>query len=184
MPLTFLTADDAHDEPVTEPEPYRIRPAGERWRRPYSLGPWRVAGAALLLVLAAYLLFAAVIVDAAGNGSAAGVMVGAGVVVIAFTLRLLRVGVWVSAEGLRVVALSRTKTLAWDQVRAVRTAQQPVRWLGLPRVVQGQALLLRRADGTESPMLTDHNPDFLGRPEAFDVTADDIEAWATAPHRS
>jgi hypothetical protein len=63
----------------------------------------------------------------------------------------------------------------------VRTVQQPVRWLGLPRTVQGQALLLERrgrtADGAPLLMST-HNLDFLGRTEAFDRAADSVEAWA------
>lgn len=182
MPLPFLTADGALDERGTAAGTGQDGPAprlDERWRRPYSPGPWRVAGAALLLVLASYLLFATVIVEAAGTGSGAVAMLTAGVLVVASTVRLLRVGVWVSRQGLRVVTPLRTTTLRWEQVGAVRTAQQPVRLLMLPRTVQGQALLMRRADGTALPsLLTDHSPDFLGRPESFDVTADLIESLA------
>jgi hypothetical protein len=55
-----------------------------------------------------------------------------------------------------------------------------VRWLGLPRTVQGQALVVVRArDGQPlRTLLTDHNADFLARPEAFDRAADVIEGWA------
>jgi hypothetical protein len=56
-----------------------------------------------------------------------------------------------------------------------------VRWLGLPRAVQGQALSLVRADraaGDMAPLLTTHNADFLGRATAFDRAADSVEAWA------
>ncbi len=182
MPLSFLTADGADDGPLAPARP--ARRVDGRWQRPYQLGPWRVAIAALLLVLTAYLLFAGVIVAAAGSSSDAFVMVVAGVLVVALTLRLLRVGVWVSEDGLRMVCLLRTRTLRWDQVGTVRTAQQPVRLLSLPRTVQGQALVVRRTDGTELPtLLTDHNADFLGRPESFDVAADVIESWATGPHQ-
>ncbi len=184
MPLPFLTAAGGHDENLTYDDG-PLRPVGERWQRPYPLGPWRVAIASLLLVLTAYVLFAAVIVEAAGSSSNAVVMLGSGVLVTAFTLRLLRVGVWVSGDGLRLVSLLRTTTLPWGEVGVVRTAQQPVRWLGLPRTVQGQALVVRRADGTElRTLLTDHNPDFLGRVETFDVAADAIEGWATDLRRA
>ena len=61
----------------------------------------------------------------------------------------------------------------------MRTVQQPVRWLGLPRTVQGQALLLVRHGRARAaaPLLTDHNADFLSRAEAFDRAADTVEAW-------
>jgi hypothetical protein len=177
--LPFLTADGAHDDRPAHSDAHPVRPVGEQWRRPYSLGPWRVAAAALLLVLTAYLLFAALIVEAAGSGSSAGVMVVAGALVLAFTLRLLRVGLWVSHDGVRLVSLLRTRTLGWNDLGPVRTAQQPVRLLGLPRTVQGQALLLWHADGTQLPtLMTDHSLDFKGRAESFDVAADAIENWA------
>lgn len=80
------------------------------------------------------------------------------------------------------MAFVSTRTTPWDQVTAVRTVQQPVRWLGLPRTVQGQALVMNRrgrsSDGP-TPLLTSHNADFLGRdPLAFDRAADTVEAWA------
>ncbi|MGW1123338.1 hypothetical protein ACWD5B_40680, partial [Streptomyces tanashiensis] len=69
--------------------------------------------------------------------------------------------------------------------RYVRTAQQRVRWLGLPRTVQGQALVLHRGGGVLLLLNTDHNADFLSRVEAFDRAADTVEAWnaeyGTAP---
>ncbi|WP_093716505.1 hypothetical protein [Actinacidiphila alni] len=153
--------------------------AQDRWMRPYRPGPWRVATAALALVLASYLMFAALIMAAAGSGQGAVTCVLAGIVVIALTLRLLRVGVWVSGKGLRQVEFFSTSTVSWSQVVAVRTAQQPVRVLGLPRSVQGQALVITRRGGKQlKPLLTDHNADFLGRVEAFDLAADAIEGWA------
>ncbi|GAA3295209.1 hypothetical protein GCM10020295_21760 [Streptomyces cinereospinus] len=86
-----------------------------------------------------------------------------------------------SAHGLRQVRLLHTRTLPWERVTAVRTVQQPVRWLGLPRTVQGQALILVRAGRTadDAPyLLTTHSADFLARPGAFDRAADAVEAWA------
>lgn len=178
MPLTFLTADRdpvASDE--DRPLPYEDR---SRWRRPYRPGPWRVAEAALLLLLTSYVLISAVIIAMAGQLSGAAVFAGLAALLTATSLRLLRMGVWVSSHGLRQVGLLYTVTLPWAGVAAVRTAQQPVRWLGLPRTVQGQALVVVRARGG-APLraqITTHSADFLGRTEAFERAADVIEGWA------
>ncbi|MCW2870374.1 hypothetical protein [Actinacidiphila oryziradicis] len=177
MPLPFLAADGGHDQQVTDtPLPYS---AQDKWMRPYRPGPWRVATAALMLMLAAYLLFAGMIIGVAKGLSGAEACLGASVLVIVSALRLLRVGFWVSGRGLRQCRLFSTVTVPWDQVGSVRTAQQPVRVLGLPRTVQGQALIVTRANGQQlRPLMTDHNADFLGRREAFDMAADAIEGRA------
>jgi hypothetical protein len=178
VPLPFLTADRAFDAADDAALPFDDR---DRWRRPYRIGPWRVGVAALLLLLASYVLCAAVIIALTGAVSEAGVVLGIALLIIACALRLLREGVWVSAHGVRHVGFLGTRTVPWERVVAVRTVQQPVRWLGLPRTVQGQALLLVRADRRAedvSPLLTTHNADFLARPESFDRAADSVEAWA------
>ena len=178
MPLPFLTADRAFDATDDVALPHDDR---DLWRRPYRPGPWRVGAAALMLLLASFVLFAAVIIAATDSLSAAGVVFGVALVVIVCALRLLRMGAWVSAHGVRHVSFFSTRTVAWQQVASVRTVQQPVRWLGLPRTVQGQALLLvpqGRSGETFPPLLTTHNADFLGRDEAFDRAADAVEAWA------
>ncbi|HEX5565665.1 MAG TPA: hypothetical protein VFY14_01775 [Streptomyces sp.] len=182
MPLHFLTADGELDAaPSATPLPHEER---ERWRRPYRPGPWRVGGAALLLLLASYLLMSTLIIAMAGTLAEASLCVVGAVLVIAYTLRLLRVGVWVSAHGIRQVGLFTTITLAWEDVTTVRTAQQPVKWLGTLRTVQGQALLIEpRGRETPRTLLTDHNADFLARPEAFDRAADVVEGWAAEHHR-
>ncbi|MGW7303472.1 PH domain-containing protein [Streptomyces sp. NPDC054829] len=177
MPLPFLTADRAFEATDDVALPFDDR---DRWRRPYRPGPWRVGVAALLLLLASYVLFATVIIALTGTLGQGGTVFGIALVVIAVALRLLRMGVWVSAQGLRHVGFFVTRTAPWGQVVAVRTVQQPVRWLGLPRTVQGEALILVRADRSSDelpPLLTTHNADFLGRPEAFDRAADTVEAW-------
>ncbi|GAA3800194.1 hypothetical protein [Streptomyces chiangmaiensis] len=184
MPLPFLTADRAYDQAADDlPLPYDDH---DRWRRPYRPGPWRVGGAALLLLLASYVLFAGVIIGLAGTPSSAGTALVIGLVIIVGALRLLRVGAWVSARGVRRVGFFSTRTLRWEQTASVRTVQQPVRWLGLPRTVQGQALILvskgRRPEDLP-PLLTTHGADFLARPQAFDRAADTVEAWAAEYHR-
>ncbi|GAB7060476.1 hypothetical protein [Streptomyces mexicanus] len=179
MPLPFLTADRAFDAVDDVALPFDDR---ERWRRPYRPGPWRVGVAALVLLLASFVLLAGVATALTGDPSAAAVCLGVALVVIACALRLLRMGVWVSARGLRQVGFFVSRTTPWAQVAGARTLQQPVRWLGLPRTVQGQALVLERGDGRDPravrPLLTTHNADFLGRLPAFDRAADAVEAWA------
>ncbi|MEU9595175.1 hypothetical protein ACGF7W_40040 [Streptomyces sp. NPDC048219] len=183
MPLPFLTADRAFDAVEDVALPYDDR---DQWRRPYRPGPWRVGAAALTLLLASFVLFAAVIIAVTDSPSSAGVVFAVALVMIVCALRLLRMGVWVSARGVRQVGFFTTRTVAWQQVATVRTVQQPVRWLGLPRTVQGQALLLVRQGraGDASPaLMTSHNADFLARPEAFDRAADTVEAWAAEYRR-
>ncbi|MBK3629010.1 hypothetical protein ACWC9X_36985 [Streptomyces asoensis] len=182
MPLPFLTADRAFEAADDVALPFEDR---ERWRRPYRPGPWRVGAAALTLLLASFVLFAAVIIGLTGSVSEAATVFGLSLVVIASALRLLRVGVWVSDRGLRHVSFLVTRTLPWERVVAVRTVQQPVRWLGLPRTVQGQALTVVRRDRPEeaTALLTTHGADFLARPTAFDRAADAVEAWAAENRR-
>ncbi|WP_369273789.1 PH domain-containing protein [Streptomyces sp. R11] len=178
MPLPFLTADRAFETADDVALPFDDL---DRWRRPYRPGPCRVGVAALWLLLASYVLFAAVIIALTGTVPEAAVVFGIALAVIAGALRLLRMGVWVSASGLRQVKFFATRTVPWQQVAAVRTVQQPVRWLGLPRTVQGQALMLVRRDRAADDMptlMTTHNADFLGRVAAFDRATDAVEAWA------
>lgn len=180
MPLPFLTtATRAFDEASADDVTLPFDDHG-RWRRPYRIGPWRVGAAALLLLLASYVLAAAVIIMLAGAMSGAGACGGLALAIILAALRLLRMGVWVSSRGLRQVRFLLTRTLGWREVAGVRTVQQPVRWLGMPRTVQGQALVLARGDrsGEMLPLLSTHDGDFLGRGEAFDRAADTVEAWA------
>lgn len=181
MPLPFLTADRGFDTDEDVALPFDDH---DQWRRPYRPGPWRVAAAAMALLLASFMLLATMIIAFAGGLPAAGVCFGLAALVIVTALRMLRVGTWVSRHGLRRVAFFRTTTLPWAQARGVRTVQQPVRWLGLPRTVQGQALVAERQGGEPLALLTDHNADFLARVEAFDRAADTVEAWSAEYGRS
>ncbi|MFF7026216.1 hypothetical protein ACFY97_35085 [Streptomyces klenkii] len=183
MPLPFLTADRDVEElaPATAaavtPAGYDEAPA--RWQRPYRPGPWRVGVTALLLLLASYVLFAAMIIAVAGSLPVAGVCVAVAVLVIVTAVRLVRVGVWVGEGGLRHVRLLSAKTVPWADVTAVRTVRQSVRWLGLPRTVQGRVVVVERAGGGPlATLVTSHGADFLGRPQAFDMACDAVEGWA------
>lgn len=156
MPLAFLTADRAFDEAADDaPLPYDDQ---DQWRRPYRPGPWRVGAAAILLLLASFVLVSAVIIAAAGGMSGAAVTGALGLAVVASALRLLRMGVWVNATGLRHVRFFLTRTTPWNRVRAVRTAQRPVKWLALPRTVQGQALELVVREGATEAGRPAHRP--------------------------
>lgn len=176
MPLPFLTADRAFEAGADDIAlPYDDH---DQWRRPYRPGPYRVGIAALLLLLASFVLLSAMIIAFAAEVTGALIVLGFGAVVIACALRILRMGVWVSRAGLRRVGFLGTVTVPWSQTSNVRTVQQPVRWLGLPRTVQGQALVMERQGGGPLPaLLTDHSADFLSRPEAFDRAADTVEVW-------
>lgn len=179
MPMPFLTADREPGPPDPHahvPLPYLER---DRWRRPYRPGPWRVAGNALLLLLSAYLLISALIIALAGRVAGTLVCLLCALVLVTAALRSLRLGIWVSSHGLRQVGLFTTSTLPWDDIVTVRTVQQPVKWLGLPRTVQGQILEVVRVKGEPlQTVLTDHSADFLDRGRAFDRAADVIESWA------
>ncbi|MHA4774788.1 hypothetical protein L1085_009840 [Streptomyces sp. MSC1_001] len=174
MPLPFLTADRAFDTTDHVALPFDDH---DQWRRPYRPGSWRVGSAALALLLASFVLLAAVIITAAGAFDGGAATLAVAVLVILAALRMLRMGTWVSRAGVRRVAFFTTVTVPWAKVTSVRTVQQPVRWLGLPRTVQGQALVLGRQGGEQLMLLTDHNADFLSRVEAFDRAADTVEAW-------
>ncbi|MFD8387467.1 hypothetical protein ACFV2X_54895 [Streptomyces sp. NPDC059679] len=180
MPLPFLTADRALDEdgPAAGDASLPYEDPSRR-RRPYRPGPWRIGGGALLLLLASYVLFSAMIIALAGSVPAAGICVGGAAVVILCAVRLVRAGVWIDEQGLRLTGLFSATTVRWSQVAAIHTAQQPVRWLGLPRSVQGQAVLIElTGGGAPRVAFTDHSADFLGRPEAFVMAADAIEGRA------
>jgi hypothetical protein len=174
VPLSFLAAERDFDAAGDVALPFGDH---DQWRRPYRPGPWRVGVAAVLLLLASFVLFSTVIIAFTGGPSAAGVTAVVAALLTALALRMLRMGTWVSNHGVRRVALLHTSTLAWGQVSGLRTVQQPVRWLGLPRTVQGQALVLNSREGDPMPLLTTHNADFLGRDETFDRAADTVEAW-------
>ncbi|MFD9725877.1 PH domain-containing protein [Streptomyces sp. NPDC059072] len=177
MPLPFLTADGVSD--ADDDDAVLAHVDHDRWRRPYRPGPWRVAISAVLLLLSAFMLLATMIVAFAGAWAGAGVCLLAALSVVGSALRMLQVGVWVSRAGLRRVGFLGSRTLAWSEIVELRTVQQPVRWLGLPRTVQGQALTATVRDGAEPPaLLTDHSADFLSRSEAFDRAADTVGAWA------
>ncbi len=180
MPLPFLTADGVSDvDDDVDGDEILAHADQDRWRRPYRPGPWRVGIGALLLLLSAFMLLATMIIAFAGGWGGTVICLVAALAVVGSAVQTLRVGVWVSPAGLRRVGFFVTRTLPWSEVGELRTVQQPVRWLGLPRTVQGQALTISAQGEAEPPvLLTDHNADFLSRTEAFDRAVDTVGAWA------
>ena len=169
VPLRFAHAptvsDDQqqHADAAPAPRQGRVRGGGVRTAR--GPGGWPLV--ALMLVLAAYLLFAALIMELAGESAERGGAGGRRAVIVALRLRLLRVGVWVSGDGLRLVSLLRTTTVAWDRVGcgAHRAAAGAAGWRCRGRCRARRLVVTRRADGSELPtLLTDHSADFLRRP--------------------
>lgn len=93
MPLPFLTADRAFDASAEDVAlPFDDH---DSWRRPYRPGPWRVAAAAGLLLLASFILFAGMIIAFAGALPGAGACVALALAIILCALRMLRIGAWV-----------------------------------------------------------------------------------------
>ncbi|WP_432070432.1 hypothetical protein [Streptomyces sp. AA1529] len=186
MPLPFVTAD--REDHLLAAQSVTLAEADrDLWRRPYRPGPCRVGGGALLLLLASYVLFSALIISLTeGLLPSGAICAGCGLLLVVLAVRLLRSGVWVSSHGLRHVGLLRTTTLRWSEAGRLRTVQRPVRWLGMPRTVQGEALVLARTPSSRSAdseqddrtLLTSRNADFVTRPRAFDRAADVIESWA------
>ncbi|MEV4439765.1 hypothetical protein AB0K09_12215 [Streptomyces sp. NPDC049577] len=195
MPLPFLTADRDGGELATAtaavPTSYETfsEDTGS-WRRPYRPGPWRVGGAALLLLVSAAVLVAALVVAFAGSLPGAGICVAVAALVTALAVRIVRTGIWVSARGLRQLRPLSTTTLSWAEVAGVRTVRRPVRRLGVLGAVEGQALVVERVAGEPlRPLVTEHGGDFLGRPQAFATAIGAVEGWvadftggADAPH--
>ncbi|MFI9205856.1 phage holin family protein [Streptomyces sp. NPDC053048] len=178
---TATAAPSPQQNPV--PDPYGdsygdLYEDPRRRRRPYRPGPLRVGGAAVLLLLASYVLVAAVIIGVAGALPVAGVCLVVAVLLITTAWRSVRTGIWVDEHGLRQTGLLSATTLPWSAVGQVRIVQQPVRRLGVLGTVQGQALVVHRADGTPlRALVTDQGADFLGRPQAFAAAADATEEW-------
>lgn len=176
MPLPFLTADRAFDADAEDIAlPFDDH---DSWRRPYRPGPWRVAAAATLLLLASFVLLAAMIITFAGSLSGATVCFVVAGVVIACALRLLRVGAWVSLRRRTPGGLPPYDHRAVGGRRGGPHGAAAGEVARFPRTVQGQALIVVRKGGEPlAPLVTDHNADFLARAEAFERATDSVEAW-------
>ncbi|MEV4435051.1 hypothetical protein [Streptomyces sp. NPDC049555] len=180
MPLSNLAAAESAAQEARPSAPEDLYEDRRRWRRPYQPGPLRVGGAALLLLPAAGLMLATLITALAGALIVAAVCLVLATVLVMLAVRLVRAGIWVGAEGLRQQRLLSGTTLPWAEVGDIRVVPQPVRRLGVLGTVEGQALVVHRAQGEPLPVLVaDQGTDFLGRPQAFTTAVAATRAWVT-----
>lgn len=176
--------------PDKEPGPLDHAYVQHRWIRPYRPGPIRVAAALAIGSCAAYLAFTgylAALSQPSVIGRIVGILLAIAVAgVPAWTAaRLLAVGVYVTDFGVRVLGMLRSDELTWPAVADVRRVPGQVRVLGLPWRHSGESVWLVLADGSDRQTpLTNHGPDFLGRPEAYDMAAGAIEGWFEASRRA
>ena len=154
-----------------------------RWMRPYRPGIIRVATTVLLIAVLGLVTEVSLLTTFhAPDGATLVIRI---VVTLALLVSLTLVfsrcylsGVWVTDEGVRVLRPLSTRVWTWQQITDVRSVQGPIRLLGSPLDVPGRGVVLVLADGTDiSTPLSDRSPDFLGRPEAYDIAADAIEGW-------
>jgi hypothetical protein len=160
-----------------------------RWVRPYRPGPWRIGLCGVLLLV---LLYGAAVglLALLRSQSVADLVVRALLEVALFAavvwgfVRTYVGGVWVTDAGVRVVGPTRVRQWTWAGVADVRSVHGGVRVLGTPVRAPGEVLVLVLADGTdvETP-LTNRSPDFLGRPEAYDMAAGAVEGWLEQQRR-
>ena len=81
--------------------------------------------------------------------------------------RILQMGAYVSAGGLRICGLLRSRTMRWDQVQNVRLHKAAHR-LGRWEVESGMTVLIERRDGsTVNTELWAQGVDFHSRPKVF-----------------
>jgi hypothetical protein len=161
----------------------------DRWIRPYRPGPFRVATCAALLAALLLLTMAALL---ATFGSAGFAELGlrwliATMLFAGLTFLLVRTflgGAWVTDHGVRLVRPFSTRRWTWAEVADVRAVACAARLLGSPLRVPGRVVVVVLADGSdvETPVC-DRSPDFLGRPEAFDMAADAVEGWLEQARR-
>jgi hypothetical protein len=154
-----------------------------RWMRPYRPGLIRVATTVLLIAVLG--LVAEVSLLTTFHAPDGATLVIRIVVTLALLVSLTLVfsrcylsGVWVTDQGVRVLRPLSTRVWTWQQITDVRSVRGPTRLLGSPLGVPGRGVVLVLADGSDiSTPLSDRSPDFLGRPEAYDMAADAIEGW-------
>ena len=137
------------------------------WVRPYTpgTGRWLVIGwEAVALGLLGWTSVDQFDLTGHGIRVLAGVLAGGWVV---GAWRILRMGAYVSLDGLRIRGLLRSRTLQWHEVRHVRLHKAMHR-LGPWEIESGMTVLLERRDGTTvNTELWAQGVDFHSRPTVF-----------------
>jgi Bacterial PH domain len=144
------------------------------WVRPYAPGTdrWLVIGwegvALALLAWTTIRLF-----DLTGPG----VRVLAGVLAAVWIVgawRILQLGAYVGAGGLRIRGLLRSRTLRWQEIAEVRLHRAAHR-LGPWQIESGMTVLIERRDGsTVNTELWAQGVDFHSRPKVFRAVYDEL----------
>jgi hypothetical protein len=160
-----------------------------RWLRPYRPGFVRVATSLLLLATLGLVLQVSLLTTFRAPTTADTLVRLAITVVLLVVLgtvfsRCYLSGVWVTDHRVRVLRPLSTRSWAWSEIADVRSVAGPTRVLGTPFAVAGHAVVLVLADGSDvvTPVC-DRSPDFLGRPEAYDMAAGAVEGWFEASTR-
>ncbi|HEX5199685.1 PH domain-containing protein [Paractinoplanes rhizophilus] len=137
------------------------------WFRPYSPGPgrWLVIGwEALALALLAWATIRQF--DLTGQGVKLVACALAALWVIG-AHRILQMGAYVGATGLRIHGLIRSRTMSWRDVAHVRLHKASHR-VGPWRIESGMTVLIERRDGSMvNTELWDQGIDFHSRPSVF-----------------
>jgi hypothetical protein len=146
----------------------------DSWVRPYTpgTGRWLVIGwEAVALGILGWTSVDQF--DLTGHG----IRVLAGVLAAVWVIgasRILQMGAYVSADGLRICGLLRSRTLQWQQIRHVRLHRATHR-LGPWEIESGMTVLIERRDGaTVHTELWAQGVDFHSRPKVFRAVYDEL----------
>lgn len=169
--------------PEKPPGPVDDAYVQKKWLRPYRPGPLRVGLALVIFAVTFYVSFAGLITVLTAPGLLARLIAAFLTVAIAGSLalfgsRIMAAGVWVNDFGVRVYGLVRSEQIPWGSVADIRRVRGGTRLLGSPFRSSGDTLWVVLVDGSdrETPV-TNRGPDFLGRPEAYDMATGAVERW-------
>jgi hypothetical protein len=155
----------------------------ENWVRPYEPGSGRWLVIAWEAVALAMLTWATVRqFDLMGHGVRVVACLLAAVWVVG-AWRILQLGVYVSADGVLIRGLLRSRAMRWQEIVGVRLHRATHR-LGPWEIEGGNTVLLERADGgTVNTELWENGVDFHSRPKVFRAVYQEIRnRHRTASH--
>jgi len=152
----------------------------ETWTRPYTPGPGRwlvIAWEAAALALLAWATIRQF--DMTGHGVRVLACALAALWVIG-AHRILQMGAYVGATGLRIDGLLRSRTMQWRDVAHVRLHRATHR-VGPWEIESGMTVLLERRDGsTVNTELWAQGIDFHSRPSVFKAVYHELRARHSA----
>ncbi|GIF05289.1 PH domain-containing protein [Actinoplanes siamensis] len=156
----------------------------DNWVRPYEPGSGRwlvIAWEAFALALLSWATIRQF--DLMGHGVRVVACLLAAVWVVG-AWRILQLGVYVSAEGVLIRGLLRSRVMPWPEIAGVHLRRATHR-LGPWRIESGTTVLLERRNGqTVNTELWEQGVDFHSRPKVFRAVYQEIRArhrTASAP---